>query len=68
MYSYFMPTVNLMGAGAVAEVGKQAKILGGSKALVVTDKPLINAGIVKKVTDFLEKSGVEYVIFDSVQP
>jgi len=68
MYSYFMPTVNLMGAGAVAEVGNQTKILGGSKALVVTDKPLINAGIVKKVTDFLEKSGVEYVIFDSVQP
>lgn len=68
MYSYFMPTVNLMGAGAVAEVGNQAKILGGSKALVVTDKPLIMAGIVKKVTDYLEKSGVQYVIFDGVQP
>ncbi len=68
MYSYFMPTVNLMGAGAVAEVGKQAKILGGSKALVVTDKPLIRANIVKKVTDYLESSGVEFVIYDGVQP
>ncbi|RLD16055.1 L-threonine dehydrogenase [candidate division KSB1 bacterium] len=68
MYSYFMPTVNLMGAGAVAEVGKQAKILGGSKALVVTDKPLIIANIVKKVTDYLESSGVEFVIYDGVQP
>ncbi len=68
MYSYFMPTVNLMGAGAVAEVGKQAKILGGSKALVVTDKPLIRANIVKKITDYLENSGVEFVIYDGVQP
>lgn len=68
MYSYFMPTVNLMGAGAVAEVGKQAKILGGSRALVVTDKPLIRANIVKKITDYLENSGVEFVIYDGVQP
>ncbi|APF17320.1 iron-containing alcohol dehydrogenase [Caldithrix abyssi DSM 13497] len=68
MYSYFMPTVNLMGAGAVAEVGNQVKILGGSKALVVTDKPLIGAGIVEKVTKYLDDSGVKYVIFDGVQP
>ncbi|MHB2150709.1 iron-containing alcohol dehydrogenase [Calditrichota bacterium LG25] len=68
MYSYFMPTVNLMGAGAVAEVGNQVKILGGSKALIVTDKPLIGAGIVEKVTKYLDDSGVKYVIFDGVQP
>ena len=29
MYSYFIPTVNLMGRGAVSNVGKQAKILNG---------------------------------------
>ncbi|WP_456407303.1 iron-containing alcohol dehydrogenase [Caldithrix abyssi] len=68
MYSYFMPTVNLMGAGAVAEVGNQVKILGGSKALIVTDKPLIGAGIVEKVTKYLDDSGVKYVVFDGVQP
>lgn len=68
MYGYFMPTVNLMGKGSVAEVGKQAKIIGGSKALVVTDKPLINAGIVDKVTAYLEDGGINYVIFDQVKP
>ena len=62
MYRYFMPTVNLIGAGSVSEVGKQSKILGGSKALVVTDKPLIAAGVVEKVTKSLEQSGIDFVI------
>lgn len=68
MYRYFMPTVNLIGAGSVSEVGKQSKILGGSKALVVTDKPLIAAGVVEKVTRVLEQSGIDFVIYDRVQP
>ncbi len=68
MYSFFMPSVNLMGAGSVAEVGKQAKMLGGSKALVVTDKPLMSTGIVEKVTQLLEASEIDSVIYDGVQP
>ena len=68
MYSFFMPSVNLMGAGSVAEVGKQAKILGGSKALVVTDKPLMSTGIVEKVTQLLKSSKIDSVIYDGVQP
>jgi hypothetical protein len=37
VYGYYMPTVNLMGAGAVQQAGKQAKLLGGDcqKAFVV---------------------------------
>ena len=68
MYSFFMPTVNLMGPGSVKEVGKQAKIQGGSKALVVTDKPLMTTGIVKKVVKLLEDSNVNSVIYDGAQP
>ena len=68
MYSFFMPTVNIMGAGAVAEVGKQAKIQGGSKALVVTDKPLMTTPIVEKVKGLLAASGIGAVIYDGAQP
>ena len=63
-----MPTVNLMGPGSLAEVGKQAKIIGGNKALVVTDKPLVELGIVEKVIKLLEKEGVKTVIYDEVLP
>jgi len=63
-----MPTVNLMGAGAVSEVGKQAKILGGSKALVVTDKVLVSVGITEKVVSFLKENGVDTALYDGVNP
>ncbi len=68
MYSYFMPTVNLMGAGAVNEVGKQARIIGGTKALVVTDKPLVEIGIAGKVVKLLEDAGLATVLYDEVKP
>ena len=68
MYGYFIPTVNLMGAGAASEVGKQAKIIGGSKALVVTDKPLVEIGIADKIVKLLNAEGVKTVLFDGALP
>ncbi len=68
MFGYFIPTVNLMGAGSASEVGKQAKIIGGSKALVVTDKPLMQIGIVDTIVKYLNDEGVEAVVFDGALP
>lgn len=68
MYGYFIPTVNLMGVGCASELGKQAKIIGGTKALLVTDKPLVEIGIVEKMTTLLEEAGVKTVVYDDVMP
>ncbi len=68
MYGYFIPTVNLMGAGAVSEVGKQAKIIGGTKALVVTDKPMVKIGIVDKIIKLLNTAGIKTVLYDGAVP
>ncbi|KXS41736.1 MAG: alcohol dehydrogenase, partial [Candidatus Frackibacter sp. T328-2] len=65
---YFMPPVNLMGAGSVEEIGDQIKKLKGTKALIVTDEVLVEIGIVEQVTDQIEEAGVETVVFDGVQP
>jgi len=67
-YGYFMPPVNLMGAGSVEEIGEQIKKLKGTNALIVTDKPLVETGIVEQVTDQIAKAGVETTVFDGVQP
>ncbi len=67
-YGFFMPTVNLMGAGAAKSIGDQIKKLKGSKALIVTDKILVEIGIVGEVKEYIEKAGVEVVVFDGVQP
>ena len=65
---YFMPTVNLMGAGCVNEVGNRVKNLGGSKVLLVTNEGLINAGIAEKVEKILKNAGIKVVIFDEALP
>ncbi|WP_321328088.1 iron-containing alcohol dehydrogenase [uncultured Ilyobacter sp.] len=68
MYSYFIPTVNLMGRGAVSNVGKQAKILNGSKALLITDEILVKIGVAEKIISLLKESGVETSVYDKVNP
>lgn len=68
MYSYFIPTVNLMGAGSASETGKQARIIGGTKALVVTDKDLVRIGINDRIVKVLNAENIETVVFDDVLP
>lgn len=67
-YKFYMPAVNLMGANCLEEAGKDIQDLGFKKALIVTDKVLNEIGLVKKITDVLEKNNVGYVVFDETQP
>jgi len=70
MYDFLIPAVNFMGAGAVKVVGERAKILGGKKALIVTDKFLRNLpdGAVAQVEVSLKEAGIGYVFYDNVEP
>ena len=68
VYGYYMPTVNLMGAGAVQEAGKQAKLLGGEVALLVTDAYLNQIGMAKQIADIIEAEGVKVVIYPGAEP
>lgn len=68
IYSYFMPTVNLMGAGAAEKAGEQVKILGGKKALIVTDEFLNKIGMVDQIKEYIEDVGVAVAVFDGAEP
>lgn len=68
VYGYFMPTVNLMGAGAAQETGKQAKLLGGKKVLLVTDAYLEKIGMAREIADIIEKEGISVVIYGGAEP
>lgn len=67
-YSFFMPTVNLMGAGCVKQVGERCKILNGKKVLLVTDKDLNKLGLAEQVAGYIREVGIEVVIFDGAIP
>lgn len=70
MYDFFMPNVNFFGRGAVKVTGKRCQILGGKKALIVTDSFLrsLPGGPVEKVTESLDAVGIDYAFYDGVEP
>jgi len=49
-FSFQLPTRIEFGTGVISTVGKEAKALGGKKVLVVADKGVQKAGLVKPVT------------------
>ncbi|MFC9708280.1 iron-containing alcohol dehydrogenase [Paenibacillus sp. NPDC056933] len=67
-HAYYVPPVNLMGRGCLHEAGKMIEKMGIRKALVVSDRRLISSGVAEQVLSILRKSGLDYVIYDEVQP
>src|SRR6056297_3563823 len=68
VFEYFMPVTNLMGAGAVKQIGPKAAGLGLKKALIVSDKGMHERGALDDIQKILKDSGVESVIFAGSQP
>ncbi len=69
VYGFFIPTVTLFGVGSYKEVGKQVKTLGGTKPLLVTDKGVVDAGILDKVVEVIKKDAkCEVIVFDDTVP
>lgn len=58
----------LSGPGAVRKLPALVKEKGLSKVMVVTDKGLTGLHLLDGLYEELDKAGVEYVVFDEVQP
>ncbi|MCM2356679.1 MAG: iron-containing alcohol dehydrogenase [Geobacteraceae bacterium] len=67
-FGFFIPTVSLMGVGCSKEAGTQAKALGASKLLIVTDAGLAKMGVADKIKGYVEEAGLQAVIFDGAEP
>ncbi|MEW9670216.1 iron-containing alcohol dehydrogenase [Ammoniphilus sp. 3BR4] len=68
VFGFYMPSVNLMGIGAVKEVGDRIKSLGRSKALIVTDAGLFKFGVADQIAGYIREAGVEAAIFPGAEP
>ncbi|AIE60275.1 iron-containing alcohol dehydrogenase [Bacillus methanolicus] len=66
--AFFMPSVNLFGAGSVNEVGTRLADLGVKKALLVTDAGLHGLGLSEKISSIIRAAGVEVSIFPKAEP
>lgn len=68
VYSFFMPSETLIGVGAAKAAPEKIKALGGKKPLIVTDKGVVDTGILKNLTDILSAAGLSYAVFDETVP
>ncbi|GAB6085040.1 lactaldehyde reductase [Alkaliphilus crotonatoxidans] len=64
----YFPQLNLFGPGAVKEIGPEIIKMKLKKALVVTDKVLVDIGVAGKVFSVLDQVKIDYVVFSDVKP
>ncbi|MBU8909283.1 iron-containing alcohol dehydrogenase, partial [Desertibacillus haloalkaliphilus] len=67
-HTFEVPTAIKHGIGSIKHVGDEVKNLGVSKALLVTDPGIYNAGVANPVVESLQAAGIEVVLFDKVVP
>lgn len=66
--TFFIPAVNVMGDGALADAIGLLKGYGFKQALIVTDDFLNKSGVVKTVTDLLAKEGIKAAVYPGTKP
>ncbi|MEO1770496.1 iron-containing alcohol dehydrogenase [Candidatus Enterococcus ferrettii] len=67
---FLMPSLNYFGEGSVDVLGDKVEMFNAEKSLIVTDAFLrtLKDGPVAQVVKALEDKGIEYAIFDQVEP
>lgn len=67
MADFLAPSVNFIGKGTIAEIGPRVTMFG-KKALIVTDRTMSKLPPLAIVKDELSHHGVDFVVFDDVDP
>ena len=67
-FGYYGPTRLIMGRDTIGNIPQIVKEQQIKKAQIVTDRGLVQAGVVARVTEILDKSHISYSIYDGVEP
>lgn len=67
-FEFTLPTRIVFGSGVIGNLPEEVRKLGHRKPLIITDKGLVRAGIVEKVENVLKDAGIQYGIFDEIEP
>ena len=65
---YYIPSLNLLGAGCVGEIRREARILGGKRALVVASRGEVGEAQAAQIGELLREGGVDSVSFCEAVP
>jgi alcohol dehydrogenase len=67
-FGFFIPTVTLLGVGASKDAGAQAKALGATNLLIVTDAGLAKMGVADQIKQLIVDAGLQAVIYPGAEP
>ncbi|MGE5618911.1 MAG: iron-containing alcohol dehydrogenase [Sphingomonadaceae bacterium] len=67
-YIWEIPTRLIFGPGCSRQAGEQLRRLGGSKALIVTDRGVEEAGILGGILEGLTAAGMPHALYTGVEP
>jgi alcohol dehydrogenase len=67
-FEFVLPTRVVFGRGVCKNLADELTSLGKKHPLVITDKGLIEAGVVEEVVKGLKESGMIFDIFDEIEP
>src|SRR4030042_6366152 len=62
-----MPKSILFGNGSIEELGKEVKRLDGKKAIIITDRNLVKAGLLEKPKQILARENIDADLFEDVE-
>ena len=65
--TFHLPTRIIFGPGSIEQLGKEARALG-QKAFIVTYPDIRRIGLLDRVQKILGENGVEFLVFDEVEP
>lgn len=68
IHEYFMTPISILGSGCLGQIITYIKPLACRKALIVSDKALVDIGLINGLLELLSSAGIFYVIYDKVSP
>ncbi len=68
MNRFVLNETSYHGAGCISVIPEEFKNRGFKKAFVASDPDLVKFGVTSKVTDLLDKAGIEYHLYSNIKP
>lgn len=66
-FEFLLPTKIRYGVGILKVLGEELRSLKAKKIMIITDKGLVKAGMVKKIVKIIEGEGLNYIIYDEIE-
>lgn len=66
--AFLSPNKVIFGRGVTGQIGKEARVLRGRKALIVTDQGVARAGLMGPVEEVLRAEKIRFGVYDRVEP